>query len=91
MQATQVDLVGPSGLLFRVAPDSTPVGGAPTFPEADLWEVYARLTITLHWPTYGLPISTTEHSTAVSAGPWIELGAERESLLQVLDENSDFG
>ena len=25
------------------------------------------------------------------AGSWVELGAERESLLQVLDENTNFG
>jgi hypothetical protein len=30
-------------------------------------------------------------SAAVSPGPWIELGTERESLLKVLDEDPYFG
>src|SRR5712691_7334668 len=42
-------------------------------------------------PTFRVPISTTEHPAAVLAGPRIELGTERESFLQVLDENAYFG
>ena|SRR5436309_2813210 len=38
-----------------------------------------------------LESSTTEHPATVLAGPRIELGTERESLLQVLDEDADFG
>ena len=30
-------------------------------------------------------------SAAILAGPRIELGTERESFLQMLDENADFG
>jgi hypothetical protein len=32
-----------------------------------------------------------EHPPRGLAGSWVELGTERESLLQVLDENSNFG
>jgi hypothetical protein len=32
-----------------------------------------------------------EHPSTGLAGSWVELGTERESLLQVLDENADFG
>ena len=39
----------------------------------------------------GLKSSTTEPSATVLAGSWIELGTERESLLQMLDENANFG
>src|SRR5271163_1654613 len=40
---------------------------------------------------FSLLISTTEHRARVLAGPRIELGTERESLLQVLDEDAYFG
>src|SRR5579862_362296 len=36
-------------------------------------------------------ISVDEHPSTGLAGPWVELGTERESLLQVLDEYADFG
>ena len=32
-----------------------------------------------------------EHPSQRSGGPWIELGTSRESFLQVLDENANFG
>src|SRR5712664_491524 len=32
-----------------------------------------------------------EHPSTGLAGSWVELGTERESLLQVLDENANFG
>ena len=32
-----------------------------------------------------------EHPSIGLAGSWVELGTERESLLQVLDENANFG
>src|SRR6202521_1184336 len=32
-----------------------------------------------------------EHSSTGLAGSWVELGTERESLLQVVDENANFG
>jgi hypothetical protein len=32
-----------------------------------------------------------EHPATVLARPWIELGTDRESLLQVLDEDAYFG
>ena len=38
-----------------------------------------------------LLISMAEHPSTGLAGSWIELGTERESLLQVLDENANFG
>ena len=38
-----------------------------------------------------LLISTTEHPATVLAGPWIELGTQREGLLQVFDEYAYFG
>jgi hypothetical protein len=41
--------------------------------------------------TLRLLISACEHSSTGSAGPRVELGTERESLLQVLDENAYFG
>jgi hypothetical protein len=31
------------------------------------------------------------HPSTGLAGSWVELGTERESLLQVLDENANFG
>ena len=42
-------------------------------------------------PTWGLLILTATHPATVLGGPWIELGTEREGLLQVLDENPNFG
>src|SRR5260370_8081569 len=39
---------------------------------------------------FSVLISTTEHPATVLAGPRIELGTERESLLQVLDEDTYF-
>jgi hypothetical protein len=38
-----------------------------------------------------LVISTTEHPATVFIWSWIELGTQRESLLQVLHENANFG
>ena len=38
-----------------------------------------------------LLISVAEHPSTELAGSWVELGTERESLLQVLDENANFG
>jgi hypothetical protein len=38
-----------------------------------------------------LLILAAEHPATVLAGLWIELGTERESLLQVLDEDANFG
>ena len=32
-----------------------------------------------------------EYSSSGLAGSWVELGTKRESLLQVLDENANFG
>jgi hypothetical protein len=32
----------------------------------------------------------TEHPATVLTGSWIELGTEREGLLQMLDENANF-
>jgi len=38
-----------------------------------------------------LLILAAEHSATVSARPWIELRTKRERLLQVLDEDANFG
>jgi hypothetical protein len=38
-----------------------------------------------------LLISMAEHPSTGLAGSWVELGTERESLFQVLDENANFG
>ena len=54
---------------------------------------YSPLRQEKHWRQADLKVlsSTTERPTAVSAGLRIELGTERESLLQMLDEDAYFG
>jgi hypothetical protein len=42
-------------------------------------------------PDLRLLISVAEHPSTALFGARVELGTERESLLQVLDENADFG